>query len=160
MFCLYLYIKYNFMKTTCGIFLFNREGKILVGHPTNSPDYIWSVPKGLKDPGEDDFTAAIRELHEETNISVKDIGEFSVKYLGEFKYSNKKKKISAFSIVTDYDFSEYDIKCESMVTHTSGDDFPEIDAFKWVTIEEALPILNVSQILAIRRLEELKNNVV
>lgn len=148
------------MRTTCGIFLFNNEGKILVGHPTNSPDYVWSVPKGLRDPGENDFTAAVRELYEETNISLKDIGGFSVKYLGEFKYPNKKKKISAFSIVTNYDFSEYHIKCDSMVTHTRGEDFPEIDVFKWVTIEEAKSILNKSQVLALGIIEEMKRNVI
>lgn len=147
------------MKTTCGIFLFNKEGKLLIGHPTNSPDTIWSVPKGLRDKGEDDFTAAVRELYEETNITLRDIGDFSVKYLGKFKYPNRKKKISAFYIETDFDFSDCDIKCDSMVTHLHGKDFPEIDKFKWVTMEEAEPLLNGSQVLALNIIYELKRNV-
>lgn len=143
-------------KTTCGIFLFNRDGKFLVGHPTNSPSNVWSIPKGIKDDGEDDFGAAIRELYEETNISLKDIGEFEVQYIGDFAYSgNRKKILSAFYINTSHDFYNHNIICESMVISESGN-FPEVDDFKWVNFIEAQTILNSAQIQALDIVNEIR----
>jgi len=147
------------MKTTCGIFLFNKEGKFLIGHPTNHSWDLWSIPKGLKDSGESDLVAALRELHEETNIFEKDMGEFTYKHIGLFKYKNKNKTLSAFYINTSTNFENVDIKCDSMVTHMKGADFPEIDAFKWVTIEESKSILHHSQLPCLEIIDKLRNNV-
>jgi predicted NUDIX family NTP pyrophosphohydrolase len=146
------------MKTTCGIFLFDKYGRVLLGHPTNHAMDLWSIPKGLMDKGEDRFTAAVRELYEETNISLSNVGKFTTEFLGEAKYKHKKKKLAAFYIDTNNDFSEYDIKCDSMVTSMPGDDFPEIDLFKWATIEEALPIIHETQKPFLELLAELRNH--
>lgn len=147
------------MKTTCGIFLFNCEGKLLIAHPTNHSMDLWSIPKGIQDKKEDTFTAAIRELYEETNISLSKIGEFTVNYLGEFEYKHKNKKLSAFCIITNFDFVGYDLRCESMVTHMKGKDFPEVDEFRWVSIEEAESLLHESQIPCLAIIDKLKKHV-
>lgn len=66
-----------------GVALFNAEGKVFAGR--RKPDrhiepdgqtYEWQMPQGGIDSGEDPFSAAIRELYEETNIrSVALLGE-------------------------------------------------------------------------------------
>ena len=59
-----------------GIAVFNAAGQVFVGRrksddPERSGDYHapWQMPQGGIDDGEDPLRAALRELHEETNIS-------------------------------------------------------------------------------------------
>lgn len=153
------------MKVTCGIFLFNNEDKFLIGHPTNHAKNIWTIPKGLRDPGETDIEAAKRELYEETNIDYNKIYDniLMESHLGEFPYKgwingkpNKDKVLSSFLIDTDLDFKSWEIKCESMVNN-SGNPFPEIDDFKWVTFEEAYGLLHKSQIKCFPQISRIKN---
>jgi putative (di)nucleoside polyphosphate hydrolase len=66
-----------------GIALFSREGKVFIGCRANktlkehvAPGHEWQMPQGGIDPDEDPKAAALRELHEETNVR-------SVSYLGE-----------------------------------------------------------------------------
>ena len=142
---------------TCGIFLFNSENRFLVGHPTNSEKLthnFYSIPKGWNEDGESFFMSAKRELMEETNIDLDTIGMIKSievpihKYIGYNPLTNgmSNKRIASYLINTNIDFSNYDIKCESMVTHLEGDPFPEIDEFRWITIEEGFDCLHESQI--------------
>ena len=60
-----------------GIAVFNSEGKVFIGHRQPGDDSEvaaelgapWQMPQGGMDEGEDPLRAALRELHEETNIS-------------------------------------------------------------------------------------------
>src|SRR3954451_12762089 len=66
-----------------GTMVLNREGLVFVGRRTEGPEHVdlthvWQMPQGGIDPGEDPWPAALRELHEETNIS-------SVEKLGEIE---------------------------------------------------------------------------
>ena len=146
------------MKITCGIFLFNNRNEFLIVHPTNHPEDFWSIPKGIKNKNEDDFDAACRELHEETNIKLEDIDVIDKKHLGMFKYNYKNKKLSAFYVETKYDFKDYEIKCESMVRHLKGKDFPEVDDFKWVNIEEAYKLIHITQVPCLQILDRLRKD--
>jgi len=146
------------MKTTCGIFLFRSDGKFLIGHPTNSPDNLWTIPKGLKDSGESDLVAAFRELYEETNIFEKDMDVFTYRHVGLFKYKSQAKVLSAFYINSSSMFKNVDMKCQSMVKSYGKPYFPEIDNFKWVTIEESKSVLIDSQLKAIEVIEKIRND--
>jgi 8-oxo-dGTP pyrophosphatase MutT (NUDIX family) len=53
--------------TTCGIVVSDGQ-KVLLGHATRSPR--WDIPKGLAEEGETFASAAIRELNEETGLTV------------------------------------------------------------------------------------------
>lgn len=141
--------------TTCGIFLFNNEGKFLIGHPTDSEKIkhdFYSIPKGWNEEGESFFESAKRELLEETNIDLDNINVLDKidiephTYVGFNPFVNgmSDKKIISYVIKTDHDFTNDDVRCDSMVTHL-GDPFPEIDEFRWVTIDEAYHILHHSQ---------------
>jgi putative (di)nucleoside polyphosphate hydrolase len=65
-----------------GIMVLNRAGDVFIGRRSNGPEHVdahvWQMPQGGVDPGEDTWLAALRELHEETNIR-------SVERLAEIK---------------------------------------------------------------------------
>lgn len=121
------------METTCGIFLFLRNGKLLVGHVTNSGNK-WSIPKGLPDDKEEFLDAAKREMFEETNVNYDKLDILHVAETEEKTYKNGKKKLFSVAVYTNNKEEDFDLKCHSLV----NDDFPEIDGYKFVTIEEAL----------------------
>jgi len=57
-----------------GVMVLNCAGLAFIGRRTEGPEHIdlthvWQMPQGGIDPGEDPWPAALRELHEETNIS-------------------------------------------------------------------------------------------
>ncbi len=57
-----------------GIALLNQDNKIWIGERTprkwdNTSNYLWQMPQGGVDKGEDPFEAALRELYEETGIT-------------------------------------------------------------------------------------------
>ena len=64
-----------------GVAVLNRDGRVFIGRRLGGPEHVdetheWQMPQGGIDDGEDPYAAALRELHEETNIhSVKKLGE-------------------------------------------------------------------------------------
>ena len=70
-------------RTCVGITLINPEGLVFIGRRVGGPahvdqTHIWQMPQGGVDSGEDTWTAAKRELYEETNAqSVEKLGEVS-----------------------------------------------------------------------------------
>ena len=66
-----------------GLMLLNRAGLVFIGRRIDGPEHVddvhqWQMPQGGVDPGEDPWPAALRELHEETNIrSVQKLGEIA-----------------------------------------------------------------------------------
>ena len=51
-----------------GVMLANRAGGVFVGQRFDSTVEAWQMPQGGIDPGEDPWTAALRELGEETGV--------------------------------------------------------------------------------------------
>jgi putative (di)nucleoside polyphosphate hydrolase len=66
-----------------GVMVLNRDGLAFIGRRIDGPEHVdlthaWQMPQGGIDPGEEPWTAALRELHEETNIrSVERIAEIA-----------------------------------------------------------------------------------
>ena len=57
-----------------GTMVLNKSGLVFIGRRSSGPEHVdltheWQMPQGGVDPGEDPWPAALRELHEETNIS-------------------------------------------------------------------------------------------
>lgn len=134
---------------TAGIFFFNKDYKLLVGHPTGHKANFWSIPKGKLDKGETSFEAALRETWEETNV---DLGEATSTYeLEMVKYKSKNKKLKSFVIFEDenrkIDSSTFELKCNSNVSDDAkwNAGLPEMDAFKWITLDEAKDVLHQAQ---------------
>ena len=66
-----------------GVMVLNRAGLAFIGRRHEGPERIdeahgWQMPQGGIDRGEEPWPAALRELHEETNIrSVEKLGEIT-----------------------------------------------------------------------------------
>jgi putative (di)nucleoside polyphosphate hydrolase len=123
-----------------GMAVLNRHGRVLIGRRTDGPEqvdqvHVWQMPQGGIDEGEDPYPAALRELHEETNIrSVEKLGEIAewlyydlpgdlVGRAWKGRYRGQKQKWYAFRFVGDE--SEIDI------LNPAGGHEPEFVERRW-----------------------------
>ncbi|BCD60995.1 MULTISPECIES: NUDIX domain-containing protein [unclassified Nitratiruptor] len=143
------------MKKSAGILPYkteNGELYVYLGH-LGGPFWkrkrrSWGIIKGEVEEGENDLEAAKREFFEETGKRLD--GEFLD--LGETKTSNKILHI--FALQTDLDT---DIRSNMVHMEYKGRilEFPEIDAAKWFTIEEAKEVILEAQKVFLERLQQL-----
>jgi len=69
------------LRSGVGIIVLNKENKVFVAKRIDNPKNFWQMPQGGINKNEDFFTAALRELKEETSIiSVKLIKEIDDKF--------------------------------------------------------------------------------
>ena len=69
------------LRSGVGIVVLNKENKVFVAKRIDNPKNFWQMPQGGINKNEDFFTAALRELKEETSIvSVKLIKEIDDKF--------------------------------------------------------------------------------
>ncbi|MFT4098654.1 MAG: RNA pyrophosphohydrolase [Rhodoblastus sp.] len=125
-----------------GVMLVNAQGLVFIGRRRNkrqpehvAPGYEWQMPQGGIDPGEDPYAAALRELHEETNVrSVEKIAEAPAWYTYDLPQDVAKKAWRGgyrgqtqkwFALRFTGEESEIDI-------HDPGPGHkPEFDAWRW-----------------------------
>ncbi len=129
-----------------GVMLVNAQGLVFVGRRRNkrqpehvAPGHEWQMPQGGIDAGETPYAAALRELHEETNVrSTEMIGEAPDWYSYDLPTSIIKKSWRGgyrgqtqkwFALRFTGDDSEIDI-------HDPGPGYkPEFDGWRWERIE-------------------------
>lgn len=139
------------MATTHGIFIVDKRLRILCVHPTNSPDDVWSIPKGGADENERSIDAALRELEEETNF---DFDRFSdcveyYEYIGCYPYGVRNKRLKAHVMFFNDNLSkaEHDFKCNSKI---DGSEELECDKIEWKDLSFAFRYLHHTQIKALK----------
>jgi putative (di)nucleoside polyphosphate hydrolase len=127
-------------RACVGIMVLDRAGRVFVGRRSNGREHVdathaWQMPQGGVDPGEDPWRAALRELHEETNIrSVERLGEIEEwltydippEIIGQAwngKYRGQKQKWYALRFVGD--------EREIDIAHPAGGHKPEFLAWRW-----------------------------
>jgi predicted NUDIX family NTP pyrophosphohydrolase len=128
---------------SAGIILYRRRRKlevflIHVGGPiwARRDEGAWSIPKGVRQDGEDPLVAAKREFQEETGFAP--AGEF--KPVGRFK-QNSGKYISVWAMEGDCDPGQLVSQTFSMIwPPKSGkrQQYPEADRGAWFDREAAL----------------------
>jgi putative (di)nucleoside polyphosphate hydrolase len=137
-------------RPCAGMAVLNRNGRVFIGRRVEGPEHVdnihvWQMPQGGIDEGEDPYPAALRELHEETNIrSVEKLGEIRdwlyydiprdiVGRAWKGRYRGQKQKWYAFRFAGDE--SEIDI------AHPAGGHEPEFVEWRWE------PLQNLSKLV-------------
>ena len=128
------------LRSGVGIVLLNKENKIFVAKRIDNPKNFWQMPQGGVDKDEDFYTAALRELKEETSIvSVKPIREIEenltyilpdhlIGIIWKGKYKGQKQKWFIMRFIGDD--SEINIKTKR----------PEFLDWKWIDLENLTKI--------------------
>jgi len=144
------------LRSGVGIVVLNKENKIFVGKRIDNPKNFWQMPQGGIDKGEDPYTAALRELKEETNIKnvklVKEIKNSLIYLLPEhllgiiWKGKFKGQKQKWFIVKFIGDDSEINIKTKH----------PEFLDWKWVDLKD---ITKVPVNFKLKVYEQIKSEV-
>lgn len=117
------------MKTlSCGILVLDSEGELLLGHATGAP--YWDIPKGQREPGENELQAALREAAEETGLRFSAEGLLD---LGRFAYRSG-KDLHLFALLYER-VDPRSLRCSTFFRDRSGRLRPEIDAFAWMAFD-------------------------
>ncbi len=128
------------LRSGIGIVLLNKENKIFVAKRIDNPKNFWQMPQGGVDKDKDFYTAALRELKEETSIvSVKPIKEIEenltyilpdhlIGIIWKGKYKGQKQKWFIMRFIGDD--SEINIKTKH----------PEFLDWKWIDLENLTKI--------------------
>lgn len=125
-------------KVTCAVVI-KVGNEFLVCHPTGA-GWIkdWSLPKGVKDEGETEEQAAIREVFEETGIKL--TGKLN--FLGKGPY-RPSKDLAMFE--TELSSKPSNLVCTSYFEPWGdGRKIKEVDKFAWITYNKAEEYLNKS----------------
>jgi 8-oxo-dGTP pyrophosphatase MutT (NUDIX family) len=130
-------------RTSCGVVITDGS-RILLGHATRSPR--WDIPKGMAEPDESFPAAAVRELEEETGLSV---SESELISLGIHSYM-RDKDLALFTWTPPELPAPETLSCRSTFALPSGAIVPELDRFGLFRWEEALTKVgkNLARILA------------
>lgn len=147
---------------SAGILLYRRgvDGlQVFIGH-MGGPFWArkdagaWSIPKGLLEDGEDALATARREFAEEIGTPAPSVDYVK---LGDFRYTSG-KTVTVFAAETDFDVTEphsntFEIEWPrgSGRMHT----IKEIDAVRWVSLEDARVKLVKGQVAALDALADL-----
>ena len=132
-------------RTSAGILLY-RDGpdgdpEVLLVHPggpfwAKKDDGAWSIPKGEHGPGDDPRACAVRELEEETGLTV---DPAALVELGSVKQSGG-KVVTAFACLGDCDpdtLTSNTFELEWPPRSGRIQAFPEVDRAAWFAPEAA-----------------------
>ncbi len=140
-------------QLSAGILLYRRGKRaveVFLAHPggpfwAKKDDQVWSIPKGLIDPGEDPLVAARREFAEETGFALAD--DDAYRDLGLFRLSGG-KTLRVFARQGDCDPAALSSNSFEMIwPPNSGrrQSFPEVDRAQWFGEATALARITKGQ---------------
>ena len=147
-------------KLSAGLLPFRRKGgepEVFLVHPggpfwAHKDAGAWSVAKGEYEPGDDPLATARREFAEEVGMPAP-TGD--VEPLGEIKQPSG-KRITVFAVEADFDVDEVSSNTFTLEwPRGSGEqqEFPEVDAARWMSLADARVALIAGQHGFLDRLE-------
>ena len=128
------------LRSGVGIIVLNNENKLFVAKRIDNPKNYWQMPQGGINKGEDFYTAALRELKEETSIiSVKLVKEIEGSFtyilpdhligiIWKGRFKGQKQKWFVMKFIGDE--TEINIKTR----------YPEFLDWKWIDLEDLTKI--------------------
>ena len=128
------------LRSGVGIIVLNNEDKVFVAKRIDNPKNYWQMPQGGINKGEDFYTAALRELKEETSIiSVKLVKEIEGSFtyilpdhligiIWKGRFKGQKQKWFVMKFIGDE--TEINIKTKH----------PEFLDWKWIDLEDLTKI--------------------
>lgn len=119
-------------SVSCGTLVVNPRGELLLCHVTDTPK--WDIPKGLRDPGETELEAAMRELREEAGL---EFAAGAFRDLGPFDY-RRDKRLHLFMVESGPGLDSLErLHCTSFFPHhATGAPTPEMDGYRWAARKE------------------------
>ena len=148
------------LRIGVGVVLLNNENKVFVAKRVDNPKNFWQMPQGGVDSNEKFFTAAFRELYEETSIkNVKLIQEIEGTYTYELpknllgiiwkgKYRGQKQKWFLMKYLGND--SEINLNTNN----------PEFLEWKWVDIDQITEIVVDFKLHIYKILKEKVKNII
>lgn len=144
---------------SAGLVVFRRRRglEVLLAHPggpfwRRKDDGVWTIPKGLIEPGEDPLAAAQREFTEETNFAV------SAPFIALAPVKQKSGKIvHAWAVEADVDLAHFvsnTFEIEWPPKSGRRQSFPEIDRVGYFTLPAAAIKILTYQLPLLRELEQ------
>lgn len=149
-------------QTSAGLLMYRISQDLMqyfLVHPggpiyRNKNEGVWSIPKGLAEPGEDLLAAAQREFEEETGIEPH--GAYT--NLGTTKLKNG-KIIHAWAFPGEWDqtnpIKSNTFQMEWPPRSSKFIDVPEADRADWFLYEAATRFIHAAQVVFIDRLREI-----
>lgn len=125
-------------ELSCGFIVIDTNTeKILAAHPTNKGN-IYDIPKGHIEENETELECAIRELKEETGISVSENDDITDN--GRFDYLPY-KDLHVFTVKVPVDLDK--LSCSTtFIDKKSNKELPEMNGYKLVdTVDNFYPSL-------------------
>ena len=128
------------LRSGVGIIVLNNENKVFVAKRIDNPKNYWQMPQGGINKDEDFYTAALRELKEETSIiSVKLVKEIEGSFtyilpdhligiIWKGRFKGQKQKWFVMKFIGDE--TEINIKTR----------YPEFLDWKWIDLEDLTKI--------------------
>jgi predicted NUDIX family NTP pyrophosphohydrolase len=143
---------------SAGLLIYRRRGgalEVFLVHPggpywKNRDEGVWSIPKGLVDPGEERLAAAVREVREETGYEAR--GPFIP--LGSVKLPSG-KRIHAWACEGDLDPAQVRsnlVEVEFPPRSGRRITVPEVDRGQWFTLDVARQKIHPAQVPLLDRL--------
>jgi predicted NUDIX family NTP pyrophosphohydrolase len=131
------------VEVSAGLLVYRRreELEVLLAHPggpfwARKDEGVWTIPKGLAEPGSDLLATARREFTEETNFTPD--GDFAA--LTPVKQKSG-KTVHAWAIEADFDLSSFAsnmFEIEWPPKSGRRQAFPEIDRIGWFDMATAM----------------------
>jgi predicted NUDIX family NTP pyrophosphohydrolase len=146
-------------ETSAGLLVFRRRNglEVLLAHPggpfwARKDDGVWTIPKGLVEPGDDLIATARREFKEETNLTAPG-DPIALAPVNQ----KSGKTVHAFAIEADFDLTQFASNTFEMEWPPKSGrqkNFPEIDRIAYFPLPVAMVKIIPYQQPLLRELEQ------